>query len=69
MDVIKTYLSNDGLSKLGEMIMPMITSAFSGIGGAILGAIFDGGGDDKKALLIKAAKVAKKKPRHVQWYW
>ena len=48
MDVIKTYLS-DGLSKLGEMIMPMITSAFSGIGGAILGAIFGGGGDDKKA--------------------
>jgi hypothetical protein len=46
MDVIKTYLS-DGLSKLGEMITPLISSAFSGIGSAIMGAIFGGGGDKK----------------------
>lgn len=43
MDVIKRYLS-EALSGLGEMIAPMIGAAFSGIGSAIMGAIFGGGG-------------------------
>jgi len=47
MAVIKQYLS-EGLSKLGEMITPLISSAFSGIGSAIMGAIFGGGGGDEK---------------------
>ena len=44
--------------------MPVITSAFSGIGGAILGAIFGGGGDDKKAIGSEGGEGGEEKPRH-----
>lgn len=47
MDVIKRYLS-DALSGLGEMIAPMIGAAFSGIGSAIMGALFGGGGSSNE---------------------
>ena len=44
MDVVKRYLQ-EGLSKLGEFIKPMLSSAFSGLGSLIMGAIFGGGSD------------------------
>ena len=42
--------------------MSQITSAFSGIGGAILGAIFGGGGDDKSNQI--GGEGGEEKPRH-----
>ena len=47
MAVIKEYLK-EGLSKLGEMIKPMIASAFSGLGSMIMSSIFGGGSSDTK---------------------
>jgi len=49
MAVIKEYL-NKGLSKLGELIKPLIASAFSGLGSMIMGAIFGGGSSDETSV-------------------
>jgi len=46
MKVIMGYLK-DGMSNLGELIKPLIQSAFSGLGSTIMSAIFGGGSSEE----------------------
>ena len=48
MATIKIYLK-EGLSKLGEMVKPLIASAFSGLGSMIMSAIFGGGSSEESS--------------------